>query len=448
MKNKQYGKIKDFVAIDVETANYLAQICQIGIAVVRHGEIVETRSWLVQPPGNHYEKGNIKTHGITAERTKNERFFNEIWPELEPYLMGQKLVAHNSSTEKKALERAFEKDYQEIMVMNVDYKNIICSMKPFGQKGLEAVCQAYGIDFKNHHDAEYDALHCAKVYLKYLEGALPDWSLVLEEPKKEVKPKRSKRKLSIPEINKLETIADENSPFYNRNVLVTGEFVIDGEEIDRTDIEKTLRIQYGAILKANISKNVHFILIGESPGPDKIKDVENLIYNGFNIRKLYEEDLYKILKGEWEGYHVSEEIVKDLNLTYEHYTKKCLKFENGLNVIAGKEMFQGKGLSGEKDLFAQITGNLGANSDYQMFPETNLCVLSDSTIEKLKNGEKDNTITCIEACYNSRKARTFELSFISEGEILRFVKERIERIGDESTGYYYRRYLGEIEKND
>ena len=34
------------------------------------------------------------------------------------------------------------------------------------------------------------------------------------------------------------------------------------------------------------------------------------------------------------------------------------------------------------------------------------------------------------------------------GVFLRFAKERIDRIGDESTGYYYKRYMGEIERED
>ena len=117
-------------------------------------------------------------------------------------------------------------------------------------------------------------------------------------------------------------------------------------------------------------------------------------------------------------------------------------------MIARKELYYGKGLNGDRDLFAQITGNLGVAGDYEMCPETNLCVLSDSTLEKLQNGEKDETILYIQDYYNNNRAKTFELSFISEGDILRFAKERIDRIGDESTGYYYKRYMGEIERED
>lgn len=40
----------NFIAIDFETATpKRASICEVGICVVRNGEVVETRSWLVQP---------------------------------------------------------------------------------------------------------------------------------------------------------------------------------------------------------------------------------------------------------------------------------------------------------------------------------------------------------------------------------------------------------------
>jgi hypothetical protein len=67
-------------------------------------------------------------------------------------------------------------------------------------------------------------------------------------------------------------------------------------------------------------------------------------------------------------------------------------------------------------------------------------------LEKLQLGEKDEIIRYIQDYYNGGRSTTFELSFIAEGDSLRFVKERVESIGDMSTGYYYKRYMGEIGK--
>ena len=61
-----------FIAIDFETAtSKRASICEVGICVVRNGEIVETRSWLVRPEDNYYQYWNIKVHGIRPQDTEN-----------------------------------------------------------------------------------------------------------------------------------------------------------------------------------------------------------------------------------------------------------------------------------------------------------------------------------------------------------------------------------------
>ena len=55
---------RDFVAIDVEYADREQNICQVGLAVVKDLQIVEHRSWLIQPPGNYYEEAQMRVHHI------------------------------------------------------------------------------------------------------------------------------------------------------------------------------------------------------------------------------------------------------------------------------------------------------------------------------------------------------------------------------------------------
>lgn len=98
-------------------------------------------------------------------------------------------------------------------------------------------------------------------------------------------------------------------------------------------------------------------------------------------------------------------------------------------------------MAGNRDAFLQITGNLGSTGDNSLCPETQICVLSDQTLEALKSGEKDETILYIQDYYNKNKAITFGLSFLSETDILDFCKAWCERFDDQSTAYYYRRYI-------
>lgn len=50
----------NFVALDLETAYaYRGSICQIGITEVVDGEVLPSKSWLVQPKDNYYDDFNI-----------------------------------------------------------------------------------------------------------------------------------------------------------------------------------------------------------------------------------------------------------------------------------------------------------------------------------------------------------------------------------------------------
>lgn len=74
----------NFIAIDFETATpKRASICEVGICVVRNGEVVETCSWLVQPEENLYSYWNMQCHGIRPEDTENSPSFPEVWEEIE-----------------------------------------------------------------------------------------------------------------------------------------------------------------------------------------------------------------------------------------------------------------------------------------------------------------------------------------------------------------------------
>ena len=135
---------------------------------------------------------------------------------------------------------------------------------------------------------------------------------------------------------------------------------------------------------------------------------------------------------------------KDLVLTYDHYVKHHLTFEGDYNIIASKELYYGKGFKGNFDLFNQITGNLGAAGDMEIYPETNIIVLSDYTVSQLKSGTIDETIKYIQEYYNSHKSIVFDFNFLSETDILDFCKRRCEKCGDDVTMELYDKYMNSI----
>ncbi|CAG9892034.1 hypothetical protein BOVA604_1325 [Bacteroides ovatus] len=422
----------DFIAVDFETATNSRMACQIGIVVVRNGNITERISKLIQPPFNEYDSNTIRVHHITPDNTKNSDTFDKIWDQISPYFINNTIVAHNAQFDEDVLYKNLA--YYGILPLGIEPFKCTCNI--FGRMGLHDLCECFGMNTSGHHDALFDAECCANFYLKYLNGEDPD-ALLIPKKKKSLIEKQADR-LSGDILVKDLSNADPNNPFYDRKVVITGEF-----DIERKELGKILK-SMGADIDTGITKKTNYVLIGEYPGPKKIEKLDKLIHDGYNIRRLYFTDINAILEGDWEGYHAEKAVRKDLDFTIDHYNSHNIVFKDLRNIIASKELYYGKGFAGNFDLFNQITGNLGAFGDNDIYPETNICVLSNSTIAQLAEGIKDDTIEYIQNFYNSNKAITFDFQFISEQEILRYCKERCEKYEDEITAELYNRYLDSI----
>ena len=440
-----FNKVSTFIAIDFETATLKTQMpCQIGITIVVDGVVKESFSRYIQPPENKYSKGCINVHHITPAITENEPLFPEVWNDIKHYFDGAFVVAHNASFDISVLRKALE--YYNLPFPNVS--EVACTCNIFGGEKLDAACYMYGIDLDNHHDAKADSLACANLYLCYVNGKEKvreeyhanqpkQGSLFMDsdfaEAHTHLKGDILKKDLSLAQ--------DANHPFYDRKVVVTGVFTQDRKEL--ANYLKTC----GADINTSISKHTDFVLIGEDPGYKKIEKLDTLRMDGFDVRRLYQEDLDKIMAGEYEGYHVSKGAKKDLDLTYEHYLTHNAAVTDEMNPIYGKELYYSNSKEKGFSQFAQLTGNFGASGDSFLCVETNLCVLTDATIETLKKGEKDETCRYIEEYYNNTKAGKFDYTFISVSDILSFCKKRIDATNDTISGALYDKYM-EITKGN
>ena len=156
-----------WVAIDFETATREPNsACAVGVAVVSEGCVVESASWLVQPPFNEYEFWNTNIHGISAEDTALAPDFREIWFELQPLVALGPLLAHNASFDMRVL-RAL-RDSQDLPMPAVTYAcTVTMARRAFPalrNHKLDVVCEHCGIGLV-HHDAASDAVACANVAL-------------------------------------------------------------------------------------------------------------------------------------------------------------------------------------------------------------------------------------------------------------------------------------------
>lgn len=425
--------LRTFVAIDFETATPNMMACQVGIVSVVDGEIVETFSSYIKPPKNEYGEYNIRVHHITPDMTENAPTFEELWPTIERFFLSPVLVAHNMmNTDIHVLYANL--DYYGIMYMAKP--KLVCTCDLYGRRGLEDMCAAFGMDCDNHHDGLFDALCCAKFYLNYLSGVEPDYSLVPEKKKPKYSRSKKQKEDGLSDLD-IKDFAEETpaNPFFDKKVLITGEF-----DFSRSSLKKQLE-KMGAKVMSSVSKKLHYVIVGREPGLSKIEELSKLDHNGFKIRQLSEEEVLQIFRGQWDGYAIDGDTKKELDFSIDHYEQHHKDLDGLVNRISTKNIYVGKDLSGDRRHFAQIIGNLGGYADNDIYNDTHICLLSDSSIKKLRGGIKDETVLYIEQRYNTSKAITYDWDLLSEGDILAFCKRFCDAYDAEETLELYEKYI-------
>lgn len=164
--------MKDFAAIDFETANFNpTSVCSVGIIIVRNGIVSDSIYELIKPQPNYYNFRNVQIHGISASDTANAPLFPEVWTKIAPRIDGLPLVAHNSPFDEGCLKASHE--FYEMPYPNYTfYCTCRASRKFFGKRlpnhQLHTVSAACGYDLLNHHNALADAEACAAIAIKLL----------------------------------------------------------------------------------------------------------------------------------------------------------------------------------------------------------------------------------------------------------------------------------------
>ena len=165
-------RIRDFAAIDFETANgQRTSVCSVGVVVVRGGRPSESIYRLIRPYPNYYSAFTTAIHGLTRSDTENAPSFPDVWGEIAPRIEGLPLVAHNSPFDEGCLRAVFE-----LYGMPYPGYRFYCtcraSRRTFGSRlpnhQLHTVSAACGFDLANHHHALADAEACARIALKIL----------------------------------------------------------------------------------------------------------------------------------------------------------------------------------------------------------------------------------------------------------------------------------------
>ncbi|GAB6120973.1 exonuclease domain-containing protein [Dysgonomonas termitidis] len=281
----------NFTAIDFETAYGQKHACALGLVVVRNGRIVEEKEFLIQPPGNEITVNCQRIHRITPDMTRNAPTFAGLWPEIKQYFERQVIVHHSDGFDERILLQEF--DFYNITPCR--FLSMVSTMNLFDDRysrSLENLCRAFDIPMENHHNALSDAKCCTGIFLRYLNGENPNYSIL---------PKKNKTKQTFSEpgrviesaakVQDLGCVTNKETIFYDKKVVISGVF-------DRYPLRNDLALLlkgYGSDINGSISSKTNIFVVGKDSGPKKMEKVFELNDQGYNIQILEEEQLYKLL---------------------------------------------------------------------------------------------------------------------------------------------------------
>ena len=155
-----------FTAIDFETANSArTSACSVGLAIVEDGQIVRQHHRLIRPTPFQFAPYNVRKHGITAADVEDAPAFAEVWEAIRPKIEGP-LVAHNAAFDMSVLRSSLD-----LLGQNCPEMDYFCTLviarhawPEYPTYSLSYIAATLGIEFK-HHEAEEDAIACARIAL-------------------------------------------------------------------------------------------------------------------------------------------------------------------------------------------------------------------------------------------------------------------------------------------
>ena len=294
--NKRYKNLpKSFVGIDFETL-YPQRVsaCSVGMVKYINGEIVDKYYTLIRPPFDYPGRcGQVLTwiHGLTVDMLKNERTFGELLPEMERFVDGLPLVAHNACVERACIKDAstfygietildFENIYDTLLLSRKAEAKLGISIEGPGTHQLDTVCKRFGISGNNHHNALADAEMSGNLMVLFQKILGEDESVEVIEttttPRQKYKPEDKVQRTD------LDSIAE--NPFKNQVVVLTGFAKNDSQEYAHKLNE------LGAIIRDGVNKKTNILITGYNAGPSKMKKAQEL-----GVRIIPEEEFLEII---------------------------------------------------------------------------------------------------------------------------------------------------------
>lgn len=164
--------LRDYISVDIETTGVNAKwdrIIEIGAVKVRDGEVIDTFSELINP-GVKISSFITNLTGIHNQMIEDKPTIEEVLPRFVEFAGDNCLLGHNIMFDYGFLK-------QNAINLNITFnksgvdtlKIARKTLKGVESRGLEYLCNYYGIKDENHHRAFNDANVTSQLYLILME---------------------------------------------------------------------------------------------------------------------------------------------------------------------------------------------------------------------------------------------------------------------------------------
>lgn len=209
----------------------------------------------------------------------------------------------------------------------------------------------------------------------------------------------------------------QTTPFTDRVVCVIGYLGANANAVRKRILD------FGATeVRTSVSRGVHYVIMGDDVPDSQLSALSDLNFHGYYPMVLHKAELNDIFSGHYTNYTTSPEIVKSLRLGIQHYNELKVELEPAFNSLYTKEVFVPAVTQMSQPMLCQQLGNMGIYANSYMDDATNLILLPDASLSRLKEGKTDDIILYIQDSYNTMRTQNFIFQLVSESEMTAWLK--------------------------
>jgi len=224
-------------------------------------------------------------------------------------------------------------------------------------------------------------------------------------------------------MSQMDLFSDESftidTPFTQRVVCLLGTFSMPQKQL----LQRLRDMGADSRPGIKVSRNVHYVLVGRGAPQDQLDYLQTLAFNGYVPRVLHQQELDDILQGHYAPYRVSKDIQKNLRLTYQHYLQFRLELKPQQNSLYTKELFVAPDTRTPSETLYQLLGDRGIYANPYIDDTTDVLVISDASLNRLKEGGTDDVIRLIEQNYNASRSQYYRYTILPESQLLEWINQ-------------------------